>query len=83
MSERSRQIRQVIGFFWPDDELAHTPGGFMSQLIRTICKADQMNQNLLSIPYPTVVAAVRDAQQKREGRMILASVVRHDEEGPL
>lgn len=83
MSERSRQYRQVIAFFLPEDDLALTPGGFMELLIRTVCKADPSNRARLRRSFPHVVDGVDAMQHERSGRQILANIIQSDEEGPL
>lgn len=83
MSERSRQYRQVIGFFWPRHDMGHTPSGFIEQLIRAACKADGENRDRLYRAFPHVVDAVFLAQTADNALASLVSIIKHDEEGPL
>lgn len=89
MSERSMQYRQVIGFFWPDDQYALTPGGFVGQLIRAVCRADEVNRAKMRTVYPHVVDGVDTATRATgdsddtQARGVLVSVIREDEEAPL
>ena len=83
MSENSNKMRQVLGFFWPGTEGAHTPGGFVDALIRAVCKADTKNQALLSMGFPAVVWAVQQAKNHPDGRALILAEIDTEEGGPL
>jgi hypothetical protein len=83
MSENSSQMRQVLGFFWPGTEGAHTPGGFVEALIRAVCKADVGNQVRLQMGFPAVVWAVQQAKNHPSGRELILAEITNEEEGPL
>ncbi|WP_312802208.1 hypothetical protein [Corynebacterium variabile] len=85
MSEASSHLRQVMGFFWPGDEGAHTPAGFIEALIRAVCKADDGNKDRLYAAFPAVVWGVKTCQElpKDVARGLILAEIDGEEKGPL
>lgn len=85
MSEASSHLRQVMGFFWPGEDGAHAPSGFIEALIRAVRRADDRNKDRLYAAFPAVVWGVKTCQDlpKDMARGLILAEIDGEEEGPL